>query len=206
MTEQQNRPAIASLWVAAHEELADRVSHELRNALNGVAVNLEVVRSRLGRSGVDVRAVAPFAATAATAMEHLSAVSEALLMLARPPRHPTDVGVLLTSIFTVLEPVARQSNETASFRAPATGEGVTGAPADATRLVLLATALEGVRTGASVACTVTSMAPGRFKLLFGGWFPLQLPDAIVSVARGADILLEQDQSDGVRWTFPAYTG
>ncbi len=206
MTERRNRPDIARLWVAAHQELADRASHELRNALNSVAVNLEVVRSRLGRSGVDARAVAPFAGTAATGMEQLSAFSEAFLMLARSPRQPADVGAMLTSIFTVLEPDARRLSDAVSLRAPAAGDGVTDAPADATRLVLLATALEGVRTGASVVCTVTSMASGRFTLLFGGWFPLQLPDAIVSVARGADILLEQDQTDGVRWTFPAYTG
>ena len=205
MTDRRTRPDIARLWVAAHQELADRAAHELRNALNGVAVNLEVVRSRLDRPGVDIRTVLPFATTASNSMEELSAFSEALLTLARSPRQPADVGLMLRNIFTVLEPVIRRTDDALRLQAPAAGDGVTDASAEATRLVLLTTALAGIRTGASVACTVQPAA-GRFALRFAGWFPIHVPDAIVSVARGADILLDSEPSDGVTWTFPAYTG
>jgi len=40
-----------------------QLAHDVRNALNGVAVNLEVARSRAER-GADVRQVAPFIETA----------------------------------------------------------------------------------------------------------------------------------------------
>jgi hypothetical protein len=206
VTDRRTRPELARLWVAAHQELADRAAHELRNALNGVAVNLEVVRSRLGKKGVDLGTVTPFATTASNSMEELTAFSEALLALARSPRQPADVGAMLKSMFAVLEPVARRTDEGIRFQAPATGDGVTDAAADVTRLVLLRTALEGVRTGASVTCSVTPAEDRRFTLQFTGWFPIEVPDAIVSVARGADILLDAGSSDGVRWTFPAYTG
>lgn len=206
MTDRRIRPELARLWVAAHQELADRAAHELRNALNSVAVNLEVVRSRLGKKNVDIGTVAPFATTASNSMETLTAFSEALLALARSPRQPADVGAMLNSIFAVLEPVGRRSDDAIRFQAPPAGAGVTDAAADVTRLVLLATALEGVRTRASVTCNVLPAQDRRFVLHFAGWFPIQVPDAIVSVARGADILIEPESSDGVRWTFPAYTG
>lgn len=192
--------------MAAHQELADRAAHELRNALNGVAVNLEVVRSRLEKKGVDIGTVVPFATTASNSMEELTTFSEAFLTLARSPRQPADVGAMLKCIFAVLEPVARRTDDAVRFTAPPPGDGITDAAAEATRLVLLVTALEGVRTGASVACTVSPPKDRRFTLQFAGWFPIQVPDAIVTVARGADILLDAGSSDGVRWTFPAYTG
>ena len=178
----------------------------MRNALNGVAVNVEVVRSRLGRKGTDPATVSPFAVNAADGMEHLSAFSEAFLSLARSPRQPADVGTVLGSIFTVLEPVARRTADEVRLTPPRPGTGVTSAPAETARLVLLSTALAGVRTGASVQCSVGEPTGGRFTLVFTGWFPIELPDAIVRVARGADILLDPDQSDGVVWSFPAFTG
>ncbi|MDQ6738324.1 MAG: hypothetical protein M3Z30_11580 [Gemmatimonadota bacterium] len=45
-----------------------QLAHDVRNALNGVAVNLEVARSRTQR-GVDVSEVAPFLETAAQQLE-----------------------------------------------------------------------------------------------------------------------------------------
>lgn len=45
-----------------------QLAHDVRNALNGVAVNLEVARSRAQR-GVDVAEVAPFMETAAEQLE-----------------------------------------------------------------------------------------------------------------------------------------
>jgi hypothetical protein len=45
-----------------------QLAHDVRNALNGVAVNLEVARGRAGR-GVDIADVAPFLETAAQQLE-----------------------------------------------------------------------------------------------------------------------------------------
>src|SRR4051812_21248311 len=58
----------AALWADTLQSLANVVAHDLRNALNAVAVNLEVVRSRSAR-GAEASAIAPFAATAANNFE-----------------------------------------------------------------------------------------------------------------------------------------
>jgi len=49
----------------------NQLAHDVRNALNGVAINLEVARSRAQR-GVDIAQVAPFIETAAQQLEAAS--------------------------------------------------------------------------------------------------------------------------------------
>ena len=197
---------MAALWLTAHQEIVDRAAHELRNSLNSVAVNLEVVRSRLQRKSLDVSTISPFAETAANAMEGLSALSEAMLTLSRPPRQPADVGGKLKTLFTVLEPVARRTDDEIRFVPPPAGDGITEAPSDVTRLVLAATVLEALKKPASVRCTIEPFQDGRFAVVFAGWFPIQLPDAILSVARGAEIFSDPEPADATRLTFPALRG
>src|SRR5688500_20153871 len=74
-------------WLGALQNLAGRVAHEIRNPLNAVAVNLEVVRSRCERGAVEPPAVLPFATAAAGELERVSRLIDALLALARPGRN-----------------------------------------------------------------------------------------------------------------------
>jgi hypothetical protein len=55
-----------------------RAGHELRNALNGIAVNVEVVRSRSGREGSD-KGLTSFAERALWQVEEASALTDGLL-------------------------------------------------------------------------------------------------------------------------------
>jgi hypothetical protein len=57
-----------------------RAGHELRNALSGVSVNVEVVRTRLGREGAPGDA-ASFAGRASAQVEEASALTDGLLAL-----------------------------------------------------------------------------------------------------------------------------
>jgi len=63
-------------WLPGLRDLARRSAHETRNALNGLVVNLEVVRSRLARSGGD-DTILPFAGQAAAQAEESVKLSEA---------------------------------------------------------------------------------------------------------------------------------
>lgn len=83
--------AAPSLWLSALGRLAGRAAHELKNPLNGLALNLEVVRSRSARAGIDGAALAPYAAAAATELERTLPLVEALLALARPLSNPVDL-------------------------------------------------------------------------------------------------------------------
>jgi hypothetical protein len=67
----------------AVREIIQRAGHEIRNALNGVAVNVEVVRSRIGREGSTLE-VASFAERASAQVGEASALADGLLALIGP--------------------------------------------------------------------------------------------------------------------------
>jgi hypothetical protein len=64
----------------ATREIFRRAGHEIRNALSGAAVNIEVVRSRLGREA-PAQDVVTFAERAAAQIGEASSLSDGLLAL-----------------------------------------------------------------------------------------------------------------------------
>src|SRR5688572_21396797 len=91
-----------SLWLLTVEEVMSKAAHEVKDTLNGVTVNLEVIRSRSarqeeGRTGrnADSKSVSVFAHAAAEQLEVLSTRLESVLFLARPPRGEADVAIAL---------------------------------------------------------------------------------------------------------------
>src|SRR5215210_5997522 len=89
------------LWLAALQRALGRASHDLKDALNGVSVNLEVVRSRARRADAPASAVAPFAEAAAQQLDRLTALLDAVLALGRSERAPADVGITLKRVAAV---------------------------------------------------------------------------------------------------------
>lgn len=84
-----------ALWLSCLGRLAGRAAHELKNPLNGLALNLEVVRSRSAREGTEGSALAPYAAAASVELERTIPLVEALLALARPLPIPVDLRTAL---------------------------------------------------------------------------------------------------------------
>jgi hypothetical protein len=64
----------------AVREIIRRAGHELRNALNGVAVNVEVVRSRSAREG-PAKELTSFADRASAQVSEASALTDGLIAL-----------------------------------------------------------------------------------------------------------------------------
>ena len=169
---------VAGLWLATLQRLVDRVAHDVRNTLNGVAVNLEVVRSRSAREGTSAAAVAPFAATAATQFETLSAAAEALLSLARPSRAPADVPGVLRQLAALA----------GGADVAADGEGVTQADGDAVRLVLASVHLAALDAGRSARYDVSARDGAvAVRCLESG--PIRLDPDVERAGRAAGITL-----------------
>ena len=76
---------LAGLWLSCYERLAAAATHEVNNALNGVGMNLEVVRLR-ATPGADAGRIAAFAAAGAEEHDAVVALVGALLALGRLPR------------------------------------------------------------------------------------------------------------------------
>src|SRR5947209_6465117 len=92
-------PAEASaLWLAALQRAMGRSSHDVKDALNGVSVNLEVIRSRSRRPDAPASALTQFADASAQQLERLTSLIDAVLALGRIEREPVDVGITLRRV------------------------------------------------------------------------------------------------------------
>jgi hypothetical protein len=78
VTKARTPPATEAFDVV--REIIRRAGHEIRNALNGVAVNVEVVRSRVAHE-VSTKDVVSFADRAASQVGEASALTDGLLAL-----------------------------------------------------------------------------------------------------------------------------
>src|SRR4051812_36940492 len=103
----QSSAAADVRWLDALQRLAGRSAHELKGVLNGVSVNLEVIRSRAARANSTASAVSSFAEAASAQLDDVIELSEALLALARAPREPVDIGTELRRIAILLASAAR---------------------------------------------------------------------------------------------------
>ena len=134
------------LWLAALHDVANRAAHQLKGALNGVSVNLEVVRSRSAK-GAEAAAIEKFAAAAASQLELVSEQSEALLYLTRNQNKPSvDVALVLRHLAALLVPAA-QADQVGLSVAGHDRAAVTRAPERAVRLALATGLLALIKEG-----------------------------------------------------------
>jgi signal transduction histidine kinase len=101
--------ALSGLWLATLQEVVGLAAHEVKNPLNGLSVNLEVVRSRIAAGRTDPAALTTFAEAAYQQLGMVIARSEALLRIARghrPGDGPANVSQMLMDLGTLLGDVA----------------------------------------------------------------------------------------------------
>ena len=187
--------SIDARWLDALQRLASRVAHELRGALNGVSVNVEVVRSRAAKATASAAALEPFADAASAQLDDVIELTEALLGLARPAREPVDVGTEVKRIVTLLSAAARADSRrlTIDDVAALNGLGTTSAPGSALRFVGCECLLAAVEASTKTRCVAVSDAASaaiRVETLDGE--TPSLPSDLVAVAAewGIDIQVE----------------
>ena len=149
-------PSVDALWLDTLQRICTRASHELKGALNGVSVNLEVVRSRSERPDVQASSVAMFASSATDQLAVVIAMTDALLSLARPPREPVEIGATILRLEALLAGAARADGRTLELRGAIDDIGATSAIGNATRLTLAASLLAALEASSRVVCTVNA--------------------------------------------------
>ena len=182
------------LWLAALQRALDRAAHDVKDALNGVSVNLEVVRSRASNAGAAASAIAPFAEAAAHQLDRLTALLDAVLALGRRERGPADVGITLRRVAAVCSASNAASDARVTVREAFVDDARTGVASDAVRLALTAPLLDVVasRRGEArdpVVCELTGDGDALVVRL--------LADRAVPMP--ADVA-EALRAVGVRWT------
>lgn len=206
---------VDSLWLDTLQRIAERGAHELKGALNGVAVNLEVVRSRAEKPDVAASAVKNFANAAVDQLESVIEISEALLALSRPVRLPVELGRVVRAVGSLLVPAARADGRELVLDGPLDALGTTSADGSAARLVIAAGLLAGVEASTRVTCRAVPgddapavriecvAAAGAAVAEEGesdGCAPM-LADDVSAVARSAGIRVEAEPS-AMSITFP----
>ena len=182
------------LWLAALQRALARAAHDVKDALNGVSVNLEVVRTRASRADATASAVAPYADAAAQQLERLTALLDAVLALGRSERAPADVGVTLRRIAALCSASNASSDARVTVREAIVGDARTSVAGDAVRLARAAPLLDAVasRKGESreaVVCELMDEGEALVVRLVADR-PIPMPADIADVLRAA----------GVRWT------
>lgn len=89
---------VGALWHSTLQRAVSRAAHDVKDALNGVSVNLEVIRSRAARPELPASALVPFGEAAGQQLERLTILIEAVLALSRAERTPADVAPALRRI------------------------------------------------------------------------------------------------------------
>jgi signal transduction histidine kinase len=183
---------VERLWLDRLHEIGRPIAHELRNALNGVAVNLEVVRGRAARPDAPASGVAPFAEAAAGQLEALAGLTDALLALVRPVPEPPDVGTLADRLATLLGATARGEGGALSVRVTPDGSPVrAGVDGEALRL-LLATLLDAAfERRAELLCEVDGSADPTVRLSRADGAPMPaVPAEVRSLAERLHVRLD----------------
>lgn len=199
------RPTAEELWLATLERIVQRAAHEVKGALNGVSVNLEVVRLRAGRADAPASVVTTFAETAANQLEALTAMTEALLGLGRPARAPVELATVLRHLGALLVPAAKADGVTLDVPVRLEQAYPVGVPAAVARLVLGATLLtcieerrdavvEVVNEGASSGTVAVTVRPAHGQVL-------GLPAEIGAVAADAGVVVGAGDA-GLTLAFP----
>ena len=143
-------------WRAVLEQVVALAAHEVKDALNGVGINLQVISSRLAAGKVDVASYAAFASAATDQFEVLTARTEALLFLMRPHKGgPVDVAATLKSLAAVLVPAAKADGKQLQVEGYATSVP-TAASAPSTRLALASGLLGLIKEGGVGRCSLES--------------------------------------------------
>jgi signal transduction histidine kinase len=146
--------SVDELWLETLQQINARASHEIKGALNGVSVNLEVVRSRAAKADAAAVAVAPFANSAADQLEEVISMADALLLLGRAPRDPIEVGATIRQLVAILGPAAR--SEGGSLRVEEVSPGAPGkgvrANGNMVRLTIGAAMLAALRRAGETRC------------------------------------------------------
>jgi len=195
MTEGVAPADAGALWLATLQQALARASHDVKDALNGVSVNLEVVRSRAARPDAPASAVAPFAEAAAQQLDRLSSLMEAVLALGRAEREPADVGITLRRVAAICGASSAAADSGVTVRDDTDGDARTRVHGDAVRLALAAPLLDAVvgqkggPRAADVACELTG-EPDVLVVRMYADRPIRMPADVAETLRAA----------GVRWT------
>ncbi len=174
---------VSELWIDELGRLTDQILHGLRNGLQGVGINIEVIRSRTDHGSGNYSDLRSFAINAARQFEDVSAQIEALAFLSRTASGSADIGATTKAITTLLNAGGRTrvALQEAPFPARAAVSATTA------RLVLSHLCRTAVETGSAVSCEVRGTAPVAVAVNLDPAVNIEVNPKVVEIAEALHI-------------------
>jgi hypothetical protein len=147
-----------ALWLATLQRLCGLAAHDVKGALNGVSLNIEVVRSRSEKPGATV---APYAHAAADQLEGVISMTEALLWLVRSASPGIDIGGVVGKIDALIGASARADGRRFEVDRSVETIGTTAADGNAVRLAVARCVLAALDASADVRCASANSGEGE---------------------------------------------
>ena len=196
--------SVDELWLDVLQQITARAAHEIKGALNGVSVNLEVVRSRAARADASAASVATFASSSADQLELVVTMTESLLALGRAPREPVDVVETVTRLTSLLAPSAR--GDGGSLRLEVPGRDAPAktvrARGNVVRLVIGASLLAAIARKGDIRCRIDGGEDPVVSIeCADAEGPLTIPSDIEAEATDAGIRV-QAEGQSISLSFP----
>jgi len=191
--------SVNELWLDTLHDVCARAAHEVKGVLNGVSVNLEVVRSRAARINGAASTVASYAESASDQFARLTEMSESLLLLCRAPREPVEVSATVNQLVTLLAPVAKVDGHVLVVT-DAEGAGAVRARGNVVRLVLARALLSALDCKADVQCDVELGDDAVVRITAAG-NAIEVPSEVSTAAVEAGIRVGNDNG-AISLAFP----
>jgi signal transduction histidine kinase len=192
------------LWLDTLGRVAARGAHEVKGALNGVSVNLEVVRSRAERPDAPASSVQRFAESAAQQLEGLIRMSDALLSLARPVREPMDLPAMLTRLAALLGPSTAAEGGRLEL-AIGDREAATGVRGNAARLGVAAALLAALERKGVTTCRLEAGEEIVIRVHTSAGGAIVVPPAVTQALAAVGVRTDAEDA-GCALTFPRAGG
>lgn len=192
---------VDALWLATLQTICGRAAHELRGALNAVAVNLEVVRSRSAKANVPASTLAQYTAAASGQLEGVIGMAESLMSLVRTGRAPVDVGAEVARVIGLLAPAARSGGRAIELDRNFGGLGTTSASSSSARLAIGQCLMAATDASADVRCVAGANGERPQVRLEHGGEAIAVDAAVTDALVGAGIDL-QSEPGAIVITFP----
>jgi signal transduction histidine kinase len=190
--------ATDTLWLETLQRLSSRAAHELKGVLNGVSVNLEVVRSRAEKLDTPSAAISKYANVASDQFGAVIDMTEALLSLARAVNGAVEVGALARRVVDLLGPVVRADGRQLDLDGSTEAIGVTSAGGNAVRLAITAGLLAATEESTHVVC---SGELGGLRIAICDGRPVVFDPAVAAALAQSDIEV-RTESSAIVITFP----
>lgn len=181
------------LWLDTMHRLCARVAHELKGALNGVSVNLEVVRSRAEKPDMKASSLTTYTNAAVAQFDVVIELSAALLRLGRTPRVPVEIGPTVRDVAMLLQRAAKADGRRLHLDGSFDELGVTSVEGNAARLAIGASFLAAIESSSHVE--VRPDASATIRVVSCDGVPLASPSrSVIDALADAGIRVEAEAS------------